>query len=305
MTFSAILHDGTLFRYFLETLRLTVWLVILAAVFLPLEWLLELRPQKRFSRSLLSDLGFYFIIGLVPNLLLALPLAVVAYASYRFVPWRIHAAVEAWPIWVRGLAAFVVGDFGFYWGHRWAHEWRAMWRFHAIHHHPKHVYFLVSARAHPVDFVFIRLWGLIPIYVIGLGAPQSVQGTIIASILMLWVTVWGFFIHSNVRLRLGPLEWLISTPAFHHWHHTLEEPRNRNYASMLPVMDWMFGTLHLPRGEWPASYGIDDPLPRSVLGQLVHPFLLPGPRPSTPSPAQDAAAGQLAGMQQRVEAEAP
>ncbi|MGC2786137.1 MAG: hypothetical protein WA397_20360 [Roseiarcus sp.] len=44
--------------------------------------------------------------------------------------------------------------------------------------------------------------------------------------------------------------------------------------SMLPCWDWLFGTSYLPR-ELPTDYGIDDPLPQGVLGQLVHPFLPP------------------------------
>jgi sterol desaturase/sphingolipid hydroxylase (fatty acid hydroxylase superfamily) len=31
-------------------------------------------------------------------------------------------------------------------------------------------------------------------------------------------TIWSFFIHANLRGRLGPLEWLISTSVFHHLH---------------------------------------------------------------------------------------
>ena len=29
-----------------------------------------------------------------------------------------------------------------------------------------------------------------------------------------------------------------------------------NFAVHLPVLDWLFGTFHLPRGRWPASYGL-------------------------------------------------
>lgn len=280
----AFLDHDRLHALALNVLRLCAWMLILAVIFLPLERLCALHPRKIFRKSVIGDLGFYFISGLVPNLLLAIPLSIAAYVAYHFVPWRLHHAVAAWPLWLRGLAAFVVGDLGFYWGHRWAHEIPFLWRFHAIHHSPEHVYFLISARAHPIDFVFIRLCGLIPIYILGLGAPQSVQGTLVATLLMLAVTVWGFFIHANIRWRLGPLEWLISTPAFHHWHHTLSEPRDRNYASMLPWMDRLFGTHHLPRNQWPSAYGIEAKLPGSVAGQLMYPLYGP-PQAALPEPA--------------------
>jgi sterol desaturase/sphingolipid hydroxylase (fatty acid hydroxylase superfamily) len=222
------------------------------------------------------------------------PLSIAAYIAYNFVPWRVHATVAAWPIWLRGLAAFVVADFGFYWGHRWTHKIPFLWRFHALHHKPEHVYFLISARAHPIDNAVIRLCGLIPIYILGLGAPQSVQGTMVATLLMLFTTVWGFFIHANIRWRLGPFEWLLATPAFHHWHHTRNEFRDHNFASMLPCMDWIFGTYHLPK-QFPSEYGTDTKLPRSLIGQLLYPVLppledAPEPAAASASPAPAAAA---------------
>ena len=172
----------------------------------------------------------------------------------------------------------MVADFGFYWGHRLAHAVPFLWRFHAVHHAPKHVYFLISARAHPVDNAFIRICGLGPIYILGLGAPQSVQGTLVATLLMLAVTIWGFFIHANIRWRFGPLEWLLATPAFHLWHHTAGDPKDRNFAASLPVWDWLFRTAYLPR-EFPAAYGVDEPLcPTWAVSQLLHPFLPPPKR---------------------------
>ncbi|MGH8318338.1 MAG: sterol desaturase family protein [Steroidobacteraceae bacterium] len=272
----------------LSTIRLSIWLLILSTIFLPLESLFSLGKQKILRRSLASDVGFYFISGLIPQLLLAVPLSLAAYVAYHFVPWRVHAAVDAWPIWLRALAAFVVGDLGFYWGHRWAHKIPFLWRFHALHHHPEHVYFLISARAHPVDNAFIRMCGLVPIYILGLGAPQSLRGTLVATLVMLVVPLWGFFIHSNVRWRLGPLEWLIATPGFHHWHHTRSELRDRNFASMLPWMDRLFGTHYLSK-EWPTAYGTDTPLPASMIGQLLYPLRDSAPVAGEPAPRSKAA----------------
>ena len=273
--------------FLVSALRACAWLLILTVIFVPLEWLFAVKPQKILRKAVLGDLAFFFVSNFLPPLVLAIPLAITAYVAYHFVPRSLHATVAVWPLWLRGLAAFVVADLGFYWGHRWTHDVPFLWRFHSVHHAPKQIYFLISARAHPVDNAFIRLCGLIPIYIIGLGAPQSVQGTLVATLLMLAVTVWGFFIHANVRWRFGLLEWLVATPAFHHWHHTLQEPQNRNFASMLPCWDWLFGTHYLPRGQWPVGYGVTDKLPESVAEQLIYPFMPSLPRTDSrePTPA--------------------
>lgn len=252
--------------------RLSVWLLLLAVIFLPLERLMAVQPRKFLCKSLAGDIGFYFISGLIPGLLLAPPMALAAIAAYAIVPDSLHTTVAAMPIWARALTALVVGEIGFYWGHRWAHEIPLLWRFHSVHHNPAQVYFLISARAHPIDNVFIRLCGLLPIAVLGIASPLTPSGGTVSALLVMVLTIWGFWIHANLRWRLGPLEWVVSTPAFHHWHHTLAEPRDRNFASMLPIMDWIFGTHYLPRNQWPAAYGIKTKLPGSLGAQLVYPL---------------------------------
>lgn len=268
----AVLDPRQFDALLLSVFRLFIWLLLLAVVFLPLEQLFALHRRRIFCKNLTSDIGFYLISGLVPGLLLSVPLALVAVGAHRVVPWHLQAAVAALPLWERATAALLVSEIGFYWGHRWSHQIPFLWRFHSIHHNPTQLYFLISARAHPFDNAFTRSCGLVPVYILGIATPLTPSGGLISALLVLAITMWGFLIHANLRLRLGPLEWLIATPAFHHWHHTLTEPRDRNFASMLPIIDWLFGTYHLPRKAWPATYGIEGELPRSLPGQLIHPF---------------------------------
>jgi len=84
---------------------------------------------------------------------------------------------------------------------------------------------------------------------------------------------WQSLIHSNVRDNFGPLRWLRASPEFHHWHHSRDrEARDKNLAVTLPLHDVLFGTLHMPRGQIPSKYGLDQPNPATYPAQLLYPF---------------------------------
>lgn len=245
-----------------DVFRLCVWLVLLTVLFVPLERWLAVREQRLERRALAQDLGFYFLSSLTPALVMGLPLAWVAELGRSVLPASLLQTSASLPLGWRLLLAFVIGEVGFYWGHRLSHEIPWLWRFHAVHHRPQQMYFLVNTRAHPVDLVFTRLFGLTPLYLFGLAGPGA-AGTATPVAVVLIGTIWGFYIHSNVRLRLRPLEWLLATPVFHHWHHSRVAPINRNYASTFPLLDRIFGTYHLP-DHWPPEYGVQEPPPQHV-----------------------------------------
>jgi sterol desaturase/sphingolipid hydroxylase (fatty acid hydroxylase superfamily) len=255
-------------QFALDIARLFVWLVLLMIVFVPLERLCALHPQKVFRKAFGTDLVYYFLSSLLPKLILILPLSIVAAGVHRVIPSAFYAHVAAMPLGLRLPAALIVGEIGAYWAHRWSHESALLWRFHAIHHSPEEIDFLVNTRAHPVDLVFTRFCDMVPMYVLGLAQPMGNKLDLVPVLVTLAGTMWGFFIHSNVSWRLGWLEWLISSPAFHHWHHSV----NKNYAPMLPWIDKLFGTVHLPK-QWPDKYGIDTPIAPNLSGQLLDPLL--------------------------------
>lgn len=258
-----------------DVFRLGIWLVLLMIIFVPLERLCALHQQQVLRKGYLTDLGYYFLNSLLPKLLLALPLSMIAMGLHRSIPSGLYSWVAGMPLWTRFAAAMIVGEFGIYWGHRWSHEIPILWRFHAIHHSAEEMDWLVNTRAHPLDMVFTRLCGLIPIYVLGLAQPMGNTVDLVPLLYGIAGTVWSFVIHANVRWRFGWLEWLVSTPAFHHWHHTKGGPEviNKNYAAIFPWVDKLFGTFYLPRKQWPMKYGIEAPTAPGLARQLLQPFV--------------------------------
>jgi len=269
-----------------DVLRLGVWLAALTLLFVPLERFFGQRHAGRPRTELVADLGFYFLSSLLPAVLLAVPLALVAVAGQRLLPELVPATLAALPLWGKILLGLLIGEVGTYWGHRLSHEIPWLWRFHAVHHSTSQMYFLANTRTHPVDMVVTRLFGMTPLYLLGLAGPGA-AGSAAPLALLLVGSIWGFFIHANLRWRFGPLEWLVATPAFHHWHHSKFEHINRNYASTLPVLDRVFGTHYLPR-SWPVAVGIEAPMPVSLGGQLLAP-LQRAPAASPPAAAPTSA----------------
>lgn len=268
---------ASLHEYAETALRVCVWLVLLTLLFVPLERWFGHRHDPRPKRELRHNLGWYFISSLVPIVLLSVPTALLAVAAKYTVPAALGDAIAAMPVALRMALAFVIAETGFYWGHRLSHEIPWLWRFHALHHSTEHLYYLASTRTHPVDMVITRLFGLVPLYLLGFAEP-SAAGSAAPALLLVLGAFWGFFIHADLRWRLGPLEWLVTTPFFHHWHHTRHDHIDRNYASTLPWLDRLFGTHYLPR-DWPARCGTDTPHADTLAGQFLDPLAPPVDKP--------------------------
>ncbi len=275
----------------LSTLRLAIWLILIAIILVPLERMWAVRKQKLARNGLLTDIAYYFLNNLLPGIVLAYPLYYLGMAVHRFLPYHVTLAIAAMPVWLQLLAAFLAAQIGAYWAHRWSHEVPFLWRFHAVHHSAEEMDFLVNSKAHPLDMVFTRLCGFIMIFLLGLAHPPTRAGDMLPIVIAIVGAYWGFLVHANLRWRFGPLEWLIATPAFHHWHHTRSDMTDRNYAATLPWLDMLFGTYYLPKNRWPERYGTDTPVSGNIAAQILDPILAINRDPrGSPAPARPNAA---------------
>jgi sterol desaturase/sphingolipid hydroxylase (fatty acid hydroxylase superfamily) len=240
-------------------------LAALLVLVVPFERLFP-RHRQRFRRpGLVTDLLYGLTQpGLaVGGLVVGLTIGVLSLAWLPGLALR--PLVTALPGPARVMTGFLLFDAWVYWGHRWSHELPFLWRFHAVHHSSPQMDWISGLRAHPFDGLVIS-----PALLFLLAAGFSAR---LSGALVIVQLVIGLFLHANVRWRLRPLHRVVITPELHHWHHSNEpDARNHNYTTFLPLWDLLFGTYFMPVGRRPQVYGIDEEMPGSFTGQLVHPL---------------------------------
>jgi sterol desaturase/sphingolipid hydroxylase (fatty acid hydroxylase superfamily) len=239
-----------------------VGIAVLFLLFVPLEKLFALRPQKVFRPALLTDLTHL----LVNNLLVsAATVALVVVAAIPLIWIRFFDLQSNLPAGVAAALAIAMVLVGNYWGHRLTHQVPFLWRFHAVHHSIERMDWVASGRLHPLDSGFTQAFTVMPVFLLGYGSGTFAGLTISFTLLAL-------FQHANVRLRFPVLRWVINTPEWHHWHHAIDaEARDKNFG--LPIIDLIFGTAYLPKGAHPTGFGIHDPVPQQgYLAHLTYPF---------------------------------
>jgi sterol desaturase/sphingolipid hydroxylase (fatty acid hydroxylase superfamily) len=235
---------------------------LLFVVFVPLERLFALRPQKVFRRGLGTDVTHL----LVNNTLVALASIVLVVAAALPLIWvRRLDPVSALPTSAAVALAVLLVVVGNYWGHRLTHQVPFLWRFHAVHHSIEQMDFAAAGRLHPLDSAFTQAFTVFPLFILGY------HGGVFAGV-TLFVVLLAIFQHANVRLRFPIVRWIINTPEWHHWHHSLDpEARDKNFG--LPVVDLVFGTAYLPRHRRAEGFGTDAPVPSDgYLRHLAYPF---------------------------------
>jgi sterol desaturase/sphingolipid hydroxylase (fatty acid hydroxylase superfamily) len=236
----------------------------LALVFGALQWCFPARPEQRVLRAQWkTDLAFFFgqhfiwlsveLAGLIAlRELLAGVVPASVTGGFARLPWIAQA-----------VALVLAGDLLTYWYHRASHANRLLWSFHRVHHSAPHLDWLAAHREHPVDGFLTQVAMNLPAIAMGVGL-----GGLAA--LVAFRGLWAAFIHSNVRLPIGPLRVLVGAPELHHWHHLSAERTAHNFSNLAPWNDVLFGTYHCPpRQDHPV--GLPERPEKGYLGWIVRP----------------------------------
>ena len=176
-----------------------------------------------------------------------------------------HGPLSRLPYWVQLLGYLVATDFALYWIHRGFHR-GFLWKYHAVHHATEDLEWISAARFHPVNLAL----GTALVDVVALFSGISPHIFVVVGPFNI---ITACMVHANLNWTFGPLRGVLASPVFHRWHHA-KAVRDTNFASTFAVWDVMFGTYHMPVGELPGDYGIEDAdMPEGIIAQLVYPLV--------------------------------
>ena len=192
----------------------------------------------------------------IPYLLVEVFLLSSLYVAYQvvadnFIGWTMPVTVGT------ALLAVLAADFTYYWEHRFNHTMRLFWTQHAVHHSSRHFNITTSIRFGPFEGLMSALMHF-PLILIGFPPELVIFGIVVVLAYQTWI-------HTELIGKLGPLEFLINTPANHRVHHGCDEKYlDKNFAGILMIWDQLFGSFQkeeeTPRYGLKRDYDSENPL---------------------------------------------
>jgi len=249
----------------------STYLPVLAGALLVtgLETVIPYEPAWRPGRAdIANDTLFMLVVQVLLPRLLALVAVLAVIEPLRDLQSGIAALwPHHWPLAGQLLLMLLAAELLRYWLHRLAHTWAPLWRLHAVHHSPEKLYWLNVGRFHPLEKTLQFLLDALPFMLLGVSEQ-------VIALYFVFYSINGFFQHSNIRLRYGVLNYLVSSAELHRWHHSrLSAESNHNYGNNLILWDLVFGTWFLPQRRSITDIGLQNrAYPTSFVAQLRSPF---------------------------------
>lgn len=233
------------------------------------EWFLPYRQAWHPTQSVLKQDLLYM--GLVQILLPKVLTIVVGAQMLLWLQRGMGSSFSLWPhhlsIGIQVILMILIADFLRYWFHRLSHENNFLWKFHLIHHAPSKLYWFNVGRFHPVEKTVQFLLDSLPFLLLGVHEQ-------VFALYFVFYAINGFFQHSNIQIKYGFLNYLISSAELHRWHHSKKVPEsNNNYGNNIILWDIVFGTYFNPKNKEVDVLGINKTVvPNHFFKQLRLPF---------------------------------
>lgn len=258
--------------------NITLYLVVPFLLFL--EFLFPCNPsQPLIGKGFLQDSIWYVIYTPLMLLIISPVVGILHRLFEQYLGFLTLGDATAWPVYLQIIAALLVAEFYLWFNHFARHKIRTLWLFHAVHHSQKELNVFTDDRAHIVDLLIGSLLMFVPFFIFHVSNFYAV------TVIGIYKPIHNRFIHANLKINLGWLGWLFTSPQFHRVHHSVEPAHlDKNFGVYFSLYDHLFGTACPSRDVYPQT-GIDDTrfptedkvrvsrLPGNLIVQIVYPFV--------------------------------
>jgi sterol desaturase/sphingolipid hydroxylase (fatty acid hydroxylase superfamily) len=266
-------------RTIVNNLYCNIPLYMVVPLLLILEFLFPCNPrQPLIGKGFLQDAVWYTLFTPM-TILIIFPIVEFLHGLFtRHVGFLTLGAAKSWPTYLQIIAALLLAEFFTWFNHFVRHKVRTLWYFHAVHHSQRELNIFTDDRAHMVDLLIGNLLTFIPFFIFDVSNLYAVM------IIGLYKPIHNRFIHANLKINLGWLGWLVTSPQFHRVHHSSDPAHaDKNFGVYFSIYDHLFGTACISRNIYPET-GIEDQqfpleekvrvrqLPGNWLSQTMYPF---------------------------------
>jgi sterol desaturase/sphingolipid hydroxylase (fatty acid hydroxylase superfamily) len=244
-----------------------------------LEYLAPCRPeQSLLSKGFLQDAIWFVARSLLDPILLGSAFIFFKSVYDDNLNFLTIQTTSSWPLPLQILLAVVLSDFLHWVCHMALHKSTVLWAFHAVHHSQENMNVFTDDRSHPVELLFKQAMSFVPFLMFQIPVLPTV---FVVSVI--WQML-SRFVHANVQINFGVINYVLVSPQFHRVHHSKEDRHHdKNFGGLFSFWDHLFGTAYRGPSEYPATGIADSTFPYegpvkntrliiNILRQIAYPF---------------------------------
>jgi sterol desaturase/sphingolipid hydroxylase (fatty acid hydroxylase superfamily) len=251
------------------------WLIIFSFFCMGLEHIKPWRKQKIFRKQFIQDIFWMvlnlYLFGLIfsktINFLDSKFLSFITQATSTNFKGMLN--FSNFNLFYQICLGMIIKDFFEWLIHNLLHRISFLWKIHQLHHSIKTMDWLGNTRFHLLEIVVYKTLKYIPLLLLNF----TFEAVLIIDLLS---TLIGHLNHSNIKLNIGPLQYIFNSPNMHIWHHDkINHFKNgQNFGIVFSFWDYIFKTAYSPLGQ-PNEIGFngEEKYPDNIGQRLLWPFI--------------------------------